>query len=163
MWSCKARRSILTAKKYLELSKVNSLWATQNGPKQRQWSSEPYLSKIKVEEGRILAIRREDINVWERRAPIAPQHVKQLKEKGITTLVQPSTRRAYTMKEYENAGAIITEDLSPATCIVGVKQVPIDALLPDKTYAFFSHTIKAQEANMPLLDTMLARVIPFDA
>lgn len=62
------------------------------------------------------------------------------------------------MHEYENAGAIITEDLSPASLIVGVKQVPIDLLLPDKTYAFFSHTIKAQEANMPLLDAMLSKV-----
>ena len=124
----------------------------------RVLSSKPYLSKTKVEDGRILALRREDINVWERRAPIAPQHIKALKQQGITTLVQPSTRRAYTMHEYENAGAIITEDLSPASLIIGVKQVPIDLLLPDKTYAFFSHTIKAQEANMPLLDSMLAKV-----
>jgi len=125
----------------------------------RVLSSKPYLSKTKVEDGRILALRREDINVWERRAPVAPQHIKALKQQGITTLVQPSTRRAYTMHEYENAGAIITEDLSPASMIIGVKQVPIDLLLPDKTYAFFSHTIKAQEANMPLLDSMLAKNI----
>ena len=38
-------------------------------------------------------------------------------------LVQPSTRRAYTMDEYENAGAIIQEDLSPASLIMAVKQV----------------------------------------
>ena len=62
------------------------------------------------------------------------------------------------MQEYENAGAIITEDLSPASVIIGVKQVPIDLLIPDKSYAFFSHTIKAQEGNMPLLDAMLAKV-----
>ena len=127
----------------------------------RALSSKPYLSKTKVEDGKILALRREDINVWERRAPIAPQHIKALKQQGITTLVQPSTRRAYTMHEYENAGAIITEDLSPASLIIGVKQVPIDLLLPDKSYAFFSHTIKAQEANMPLLDAMLAKVQQF--
>ncbi|XP_065067080.1 alpha-aminoadipic semialdehyde synthase, mitochondrial-like [Rhopilema esculentum] len=125
----------------------------------RVLSSKPHLSKTKVESGKILALRREDINVWERRAPIAPQHIKSLKEQGINTLVQPSARRAYTMQEYENAGAIITEDLSPASVIIGVKQVPIDLLIPDKSYAFFSHTIKAQEANMPLLDAMLAKNI----
>ncbi|XP_027057225.1 alpha-aminoadipic semialdehyde synthase, mitochondrial-like isoform X1 [Pocillopora damicornis] len=108
---------------------------------------------------RVMAIRREDINVWERRAPIAPSHVAELAHKGIKVLVQPSTRRAYTMDEYERAGAVITEDLSPASLIIGVKAVPIDLLIPDKTYAFFSHTIKAQEANMPLLDAMLEKNI----
>lgn len=42
--------------------------------------------------------------------------------------------------------------------IFGVKQVPIDLLLPDKTYCMFSHTIKAQETNMPLLDAILKKV-----
>ena len=124
----------------------------------RPFSATPCLSKTKVEDEKILALRREDFNVWERRAAIAPQHVKALKQQGITTLVQPSTRRAYTMHEYENAGAIITEDLSPASLIVGVKQVPIDLLIPDKTYSFLSHTIKAQKGNMPLLDAMLSKV-----
>lgn len=107
---------------------------------------------------RVMAIRREDINVWERRAPIAPSHVAELVHNGIKVLVQPSTRRAYTMDEYERAGAVITEDLAPASLIIGVKAVPIDLLIPNKTYAFFSHTIKAQEANMPLLDAMLEKV-----
>ena len=40
------------------------------------------LSNIAVKEKRILGIRREDINVWERRAPIAPQHVKELRDQG---------------------------------------------------------------------------------
>ena len=62
------------------------------------------------------------------------------------------------MDEYERAGAVITEDLTPASLIIGVKAVPIDLLIPNKTYAFFSHTIKAQEANMPLLDAMLEKV-----
>ena len=41
----------------------------------------------------------------------------------------------------------------------GVKQCPIDRLIPDKTYVFFSHTIKAQEENMPLLDAILDKRI----
>ena len=53
---------------------------------------------------------------------------------------------------------MIDEDISPASLILGVKQVPIDSLIPEKTYAFFSHTIKAQEANMSLLDAMLEKV-----
>ena len=55
-------------------------------------------------------------------------------------------------------GATIQEDISEATVILGVKQVPIDLLEPHKTYGFFSHTIKAQEANMGLLDAILEKV-----
>ncbi|XP_057296367.1 alpha-aminoadipic semialdehyde synthase, mitochondrial-like [Hydractinia symbiolongicarpus] len=116
-------------------------------------------SKTSVSSPQIVGIRREDINVWERRAPIAPQHVKELRDKGIEVIVQPSTRRAYTMAEYENSGAIVQEDLTPASLIMAVKQVPIDILIPNKSYAFFSHTIKAQDANMPLLDAMLEKNI----
>jgi len=56
-------------------------------------------------------------------------------------------------------GAVIKEDISEAPVILGVKSVPIDLLEPHKTYVFFSHTIKAQEANMPLLDAILEKVI----
>lgn len=58
-----------------------------------------------------------------------------------------------------NAGAVINEDISEASVIFGVKQVPVDALIPGKTYCFFSHTIKAQESNMPLLDAVLEKNI----
>lgn len=58
-----------------------------------------------------------------------------------------------------SSGAIIQEDISEASVIFGVKQVPVDSLIPGKTYCFFSHTIKAQEANMPLLDAVLEKVI----
>lgn len=73
--------------------------------------------------------------------------------------MQPSNRRAYPLQAYLNAGAVIQEDISDAPVIIGVKQVPVDALLPNKTYVFFSHTIKAQEDNMPLLDICLERNI----
>ena len=73
-------------------------------------------------------------------------------------LIQSSTRRAYSMLEYVAAGAVVSDDLSEADTIVGVKEVPIEHLIPDKTYIFFSHTIKAQEYNMPMLDEILAKV-----
>jgi alpha-aminoadipic semialdehyde synthase len=59
---------------------------------------------------------------------------------------------------YEKAGAIISEDISEASLIIGVKSPPEEKLYPRKTYAFFSHTIKAQEANMGLLDDLLKKV-----
>ncbi|UYV78981.1 AASS [Cordylochernes scorpioides] len=107
----------------------------------------------------VLAIRREDASLWERRAPLSPQQIRLLTKKGVKVLVQPSNRRAYPMQAYLSAGAHIQEDINDAQLIMGVKQVPIDKLLPNKTYTFFSHTIKAQEANMPLLDAILERNI----
>ncbi|KAL4226643.1 hypothetical protein ACF0H5_014624 [Mactra antiquata] len=104
-----------------------------------------------------IAIRRETINVWERRAPLAPSHVERLVKKGVKVIVQPSNRRAYSMQEYTEKGAIIQEDLSEASVVAGVKQVPIDLLMPDKTFCFFSHVIKAQKDNMPLLDAILEK------
>ena len=62
------------------------------------------------------------------------------------------------LQSYANVGALIQEDLSEASVIFGVKQVPIDLLEADKTFVFFSHTIKAQEANMPMLDAILEKV-----
>lgn len=102
-----------------------------------------------------VAIRREDASIWERRAPLAPHHVERLTKLGVRILVQPSNRRVYPLQSYIRAGAEAKEDISEASVILGVKQVPVDLLLPGKTYCFFSHTIKAQEANMPLLDAVL--------
>ncbi|XP_071960178.1 alpha-aminoadipic semialdehyde synthase, mitochondrial-like isoform X2 [Antedon mediterranea] len=109
---------------------------------------------------KVMGIRREDYgSQWERRAPLAPSHVKTLIESGVKVLVQDSNRRAYPIQDYENAGAEIQEDLSEASFILGVKQVPIPRLVANKTFCFFSHTIKAQVENMPLLDAILEKNI----
>ena len=60
---------------------------------------------------------------------------------------------------YTEAGAEVVEDVSAAATVVGVKEVPIPNLLPGRTYLMFSHTIKAQPSNMPLLDALLAKNI----
>lgn len=111
-------------------------------------------SKVKV-----IAIRREDQSVWERRAPFSPSHVRKLVKNGVKVIVQPSNRRAYPMQSYLSCGAIVQEDISEANIIFGVKQVPVDQLIPEKTYCIFSHTIKAQESNLPLLDAILEKKI----
>lgn len=116
-------------------------------------------ARIPTDRQPVMAIRRETINVWERRAPLGPHHVRKLVKNGVKVIVQPSDRRAYSMQEYSNIGAVIQEDILEASLVIGVKQVPIDNLNPETTYAFFSHTIKAQEANMPLLDAILEKSI----
>jgi len=62
------------------------------------------------------------------------------------------------LQEYSEKGAIIQEDMGEASVVIGVKQVPEDLLMPDKTFCFFSHVIKAQKDNMPLLDAVLEKV-----
>ncbi|XP_004602117.3 alpha-aminoadipic semialdehyde synthase, mitochondrial [Sorex araneus] len=107
----------------------------------------------------VMAVRREDVNAWERRAPLAPRHIKSITNLGYKVLIQPSNRRAIHDQEYVKAGGIIQEDISEACLIVGVKRPFEEKLLSKKTYAFFSHTIKAQEANMGLLDEILRQEI----
>jgi len=107
-----------------------------------------------------LAIRRENVD-WERRAPFTPAQVGALKAQnpGLKVLIQPSNQRCFGIHEYEAVGAVESEDLSSADFIVGVKQVAIDQLLEGKTYMFFSHTIKGQKDNMPMLDAILDKKI----
>ncbi|KAH8921804.1 hypothetical protein BT69DRAFT_1264076 [Atractiella rhizophila] len=95
--------------------------------------------------------------VWERRVPLVPKDVKKLLDEhdDLQVLVQPSAKRCYTEKEYEEAGATIEEDLDKANIILGVKEIPREALRSGKTYAFFSHTHKGQDYNLGLLDTMI--------
>ena len=108
---------------------------------------------------RAVGVVREAYSKWERRAPLTPDHVARLTRSGVATFVQPCSKRIFDNAEYTAAGAVITDDLSQASAIFGVKQVPVEQLLPNKTYMFFTHTIKAQEENMPLLDECLRRNI----
>lgn len=71
----------------------------------------------------------------------------------------------FPRSQFMAAGAEITDDLSDASVILGVKQIPRENIMPERTYVFFSHVIKAQENNMPLLDTMLqqrSRLIDYE-
>ena len=103
-----------------------------------------------------LGIRREDKNKWERRVPLIPGHLKDLKEKhGIETIIQPSKIRIFPEKDFKNAGAVVNEDLSPSSVVFAIKEIPVDVFLPGKTYVFFSHTIKGQQHNIPMLKKMM--------
>lgn len=105
---------------------------------------------------KVIGIRREDKNQWERRVPLTPTDVKELKEKfGIKTIIQPSKIRIFTDEEYENVGAEVNEDLSRAEIILAVKEIPLHLFQEGKTYMFFSHTIKGQHSNMPMLKRMM--------
>jgi len=108
---------------------------------------------------RTLGIIKETKNIWERRVPLNPQAVNELVKKGFEVIIQPSENRIYTNEEYTNAGAKICDDLAKCDFIIGVKEIPIDALIPGKPHLFFSHTIKGQDYNMLLLQKILDKKI----
>ena len=75
---------------------------------------------------------------------------------GIQTLIQPSSIRIFPDAAYTEAGAVVQEDLSSCPVVFGVKEMPVDFFRSGKTYVFFSHTIKGQDYNMPMLKKMMA-------
>jgi alanine dehydrogenase len=104
-----------------------------------------------------IGIRHEDKYVMERRVAITPSHLKKLTEQGLKFQVQSSPKRIFSDAEFEEAGAEIVTDLPKASVIFGVKEMPADFFETDKTYVFFSHVIKGQAYNMPMLKAMMQK------
>ncbi len=105
---------------------------------------------------KIIGIRREDKNEWERRVPLIPEHVIELlNNEAVQTHIQPGKIRIFPDGDYQKAGAVISEDLTAANPIFAVKEIPADFLEPEKTYIFFSHVVKGQSYNMDMLRKMM--------
>lgn len=77
----------------------------------------------------------------------------------MKVVVQPSKFRCFTDKAYEQAGCLVTEDLMGCNLLLGIKEVPVDMLLHNKTYMFFSHTRKKQPHNQKMMHAMVERKI----
>ncbi len=105
----------------------------------------------------ILGIRNEDKSKWEKRVPLIPDHIKKLIEEGHKIIVEPSSHRYLEDSEFKKAGAIVSSDINQADIIIGVKEIPKEKIEKDKVYMFFSHTIKGQDYNMPMLKTLLEK------
>ncbi len=93
-----------------------------------------------------LALLRE-ARIDENRTPLSPAQVSIILSKfsNIKIIVQPSNKRCFKDEDYQKAGAQITDDLSSANIIFGVKEVDISSLIKNKTYLFFSHTSKVRQ------------------
>ncbi|TFY82056.1 hypothetical protein EWM64_g1953 [Hericium alpestre] len=120
-----------------------------------------------------IGIRQEDpARIWERRAPLTPDIVAELVERdGVRVLVQDCERRVFPIDDYVQAGAEVHPTLEPAHIVLGIKETPLSSLitspvpspipvrgsdLAPRTHMMFSHTIKGQEYNMPLLSRFLS-------
>lgn len=94
------------------------------------------------------------------RVPLTPEQCVQLNKSGkVEIVVQPSINRCFKDEDYQKAGVLLQEDLTDCDVLMGVKEVPINQLLPNKTYFFFSHTIKKQSYNRDLLLAILEKNI----
>lgn len=103
-----------------------------------------------------IGIRHEDKYLMERRTPLTPKHVARLiNEKKLDVIIQRSSKRVFTEEEYLAAGAKVEDTLKDCSVIFGVKEIPVTAFEPEKTYVFFSHVIKGQSYNMPMLKKMM--------
>ena len=100
-----------------------------------------------------VAIIREEKLPHDKRVPLTPEQCVQVKSifPNIELFVQPSAWRAFTDKEYQEAGIQLKEDISDCDILMGIKEVPKMKLIENKKYLFFSHTIKKQPHNQSLI------------
>ena len=79
----------------------------------------------------------------DRRVVLTPSACEQLLKKypEMEILVESSPNRTFSDQEYASRNIEVCEDVASADVMLGVKEVPVDALIPNKKYFFFSHTI----------------------
>jgi alanine dehydrogenase len=106
-------------------------------------------------------IIKERKNPPDRRVVFSPGELAKVKQlyHGATVKVESSDIRVFTDSQYHNMGVEVTNDVSDCDVLFGVKEVPIDSLIPNKAYFFFSHTIKKQPYNRKLLQAILEKNI----
>jgi len=108
-----------------------------------------------------LGIVREGKTPPDKRVPLTPKQCAKLVAQypEVNVLIQKSSIRCFGDEEYSQYGLTLTDDLSDCDILMGVKEVPKTDLLNDKTYFYFSHTIKSQPYNRELLQKMVEKNI----
>lgn len=106
-------------------------------------------------------IIKERKNPPDRRVVFSPEKLVEFKEKYplASIKVERSDIRVFSDDAYLKLGIEVVDDVSDCDVLLGVKEVPIEALIPNKTYFFFSHTIKKQPYNRSLLQAILEKNI----
>ena len=106
-------------------------------------------------------IIKERKNPPDRRVVFSPLKLKEFKDKFPEAIlkVEPSTIRVFSDDAYQENGIEVSESMTDCDVLIGVKEVPIEALIPNKKYFFFSHTIKKQPYNRALIQAVLHKNI----
>lgn len=107
-----------------------------------------------------LGIIREGKTPPDSRVPIIPKQAAHIRDNfPIDIKIADSPNRCYSNTEYEKEGFKMADTVADCDVLMGVKEVPIDQLVPNKTYFFFSHTIKKQAYNRKLLQAVIDKNI----
>ena len=103
------------------------------------------------------AIIKERKSPPDKRVVFSPTMLLAFKEQypQAEIVVESSDVRVFTDDEYRTAGFEVSNDVSDADVFIGVKEIPVDALVPNKKYVFFSHTIKKQQHNQKMLQAII--------
>ena len=109
---------------------------------------------------KVAIIREEKIPV-DTRTPLTPRQARKVMADfdDVTVYCQSSEIRCYSDDEYRAEGIEVRADVSDCDILLGVKEVKIESLIPDRTYLFFSHTIKKQPYNRELLQKIIENKI----
>jgi alanine dehydrogenase len=104
-----------------------------------------------------IALITERKNPPDKRVAFSPDQCREITRQypQIEFLIEPSTVRCISDLEYEKQGIKVTAEIQHAGIFFGIKEVPVEFLSADKTYFFFSHTIKKQAYNRKLLQALL--------
>ncbi len=105
----------------------------------------------------IFGIIRERKQPPDFRTPFSPESCKELVNKfpEINIIIESSPDRCFSDQDYIDAGFEVLNDISHADVLLGIKEIPAEYLIPNKTYLFFSHTIKKQAHNRNMLRAIL--------
>lgn len=107
------------------------------------------------------AIIKERKNPPDRRVVFSPKKLKEASKQFSEAefIVESSDIRVFNDDSYKAEGFDVKDDVSSADVMIGVKEVPVEALIAGKKYFFFSHTIKEQPYNRKLLNAILDKKI----
>ena len=108
-----------------------------------------------------IGILREEKQPFDKRVALTPSQCMQLMNtySFIDIVVMTSSHRCYSDQMYIAEGVKIVDDLEGCDILIGIKEVPISSLIANKTYLFFSHTIKKQRYNHALLSALVKKNI----
>ncbi len=106
-------------------------------------------------------IIKERKNPPDRRVVFTPEELVKLQQEHPEAIVrvESSDIRVFNDEAYKILGIEVAEDISDCDVFFGVKEIPVDFLIPNKKYFFFSHTIKKQLHNRKLLQAILNKNI----
>jgi saccharopine dehydrogenase (NAD+, L-lysine forming) len=108
-----------------------------------------------------IALIRERKNPPDNRVALTPIQCIALKNRypTIEIIVEKSNTRCFSDEAYEEVGIETCSDILSADILLGIKEIPKEYLTPQKTYLFFSHTIKKQPYNQLMLKDIIAKNI----